>query len=302
MLRSIRYLSLSIAVLGLAACSTSQPQKDTVSRGTYKVGNPYQIMGKTYYPKVNYDYDETGIASWYGPGFNGKKTANGEIFYQNELTAAHKTLPMPSFVRVTNLENGKSLIARINDRGPYSHGRLIDMSSKGAELLGFKNRGTAKVRVQVLEKESKRIAQAAMSGQSTRGTEVAMNRNGYVPESLQATKVSAGQERYALNTKDHGVIPGHVTNGNFYPDPLLSKMPVTPTSIFVQAGSFTSRDNAVSLSNTLSDIGQTSIKQAQIDGKTFYRVRLAAKDVATADKILKAVVRNGNKNAIIVVE
>ena len=102
--------------------------KPTVAKGRYKVGTPYQIKNVWYYPKVEYDYDETGIASWYGPNFHQKLTANGEIFDQNAITAAHRTLPMPSIVRVTNLENGRSLIVRINDRGPFAHGRIIDLS------------------------------------------------------------------------------------------------------------------------------------------------------------------------------
>ncbi|MCB1556744.1 MAG: septal ring lytic transglycosylase RlpA family protein, partial [Alphaproteobacteria bacterium] len=88
------------------------------SSGTFKVGNPYKIEGKTYVPQENYSLVETGIASWYGPQFHGKQTANGEVFDMEELTAAHRTLQMPSLVRVTNLENGRSLIVRVNDRGP----------------------------------------------------------------------------------------------------------------------------------------------------------------------------------------
>src|SRR3546814_18900599 len=98
-----------------------------------------------------YTFYESGIASWYGPGFHGKLTANGEGYDQDAMTAAHRTLPMPSLVQVTKLENGHSVRVRVNDRGPYAHGRIIDMSKRSAELLGFTNQGTAKVRVQVLE-------------------------------------------------------------------------------------------------------------------------------------------------------
>ena len=109
--------------------------------------------------KIDYEYDETGIASWYGLNFHQKLTANGEIFDQNAITAAHRTLPMPSVVRVTNLENGRSLVVRINDRGPFAHGRIIDLSRRSAQLLGFVRKGTAKTRVQILVAESKAIAQ-----------------------------------------------------------------------------------------------------------------------------------------------
>ena len=100
----------------------------TIAKGHYKVGTPYKIKGVWYYPKVDYSYDETGIGAWYGPNFHQKLTANGEIFDQNALSAAHRTLPMPSVVRVTNLQNGRALVVRINDRGPFAHGRIIDLS------------------------------------------------------------------------------------------------------------------------------------------------------------------------------
>ena len=118
------------------------------------------MSGNWYYPKEDYSYDETGIASWYGQGFHGEKTANGEIFNKDELTAAHKTLPLPTLARVTNLDNGRSIVVRINDRGPFSGARIIDVSQRAAQLLGFEAQGTAKVRVQVLADESKAIADA----------------------------------------------------------------------------------------------------------------------------------------------
>jgi rare lipoprotein A len=147
------------AVLTLAACTTTTPpprpaEDHTVkippNAGIYKVGQPYQVDNVWYYPREQPDYDETGIASWYGPTFYGKKTANGEMYDGNQLTAAHKTLPMPVNVRVTNLDNGKSLIVRVNDRGPYARGRIIDLSKRAAELLDVVQTGTARVRVTYL--------------------------------------------------------------------------------------------------------------------------------------------------------
>ena len=123
----------------------------------YKVGNPYKINGKWYYPAVDYQYDEIGIASWYGPGFHGRSTANGEVFDQNKISMTHRTLPMPSIVKVTNLENGLVLDkVRINDRGPFARNRIIDLSKKAAEELGFIKNGVAKVRVEILENESRK--------------------------------------------------------------------------------------------------------------------------------------------------
>ena len=135
----------------------------------YKVGKPYSINGVWYYPEVDYEYTETGIASWYGPNFHGKKTANGEIFDMNRVSAAHRTLPMPSIVRVTNLNSGRALVIRVNDRGPFAHGRIIDLSRRAAQLLGFERAGTAPVRVEILAEESRQIALHAIT--RSRGSE-----------------------------------------------------------------------------------------------------------------------------------
>lgn len=138
-------------------------------QGIYKVGDPYQINGVWYYPAEDYGYNETGISSFYGGeqqgvNFHGRLTANGEIYDMNALTAAHRTLPMPSLVRVTNLENGRSIVLRVNDRGPYARGRVIDVSRRAAQLLGFEGRGTASVRVQVLADESRQLKIAMLQG------------------------------------------------------------------------------------------------------------------------------------------
>ena len=116
--------------------------------GVYRVGSPYVVAGRVYVPQDDPNYNAVGLASWYGDDFQGRATANGEIFDGNAITAAHPTLPLPSYVRVTNLNNGRSLIVRVNDRGPYAHNRIIDVSRGAAHLLGFTNRGIAWVRVQ----------------------------------------------------------------------------------------------------------------------------------------------------------
>ena len=140
---------------------------DEKTQGVYKVGDPYQINGVWYYPAEDYGYTETGIASYYGgegqgTNFHGRNTANGEVYDMNALTAAHQTLPMPSLVRVTNLENGRSVVLRINDRGPFARGRIIDVSRRSAQLLGFESQGTAKVRVEVLADESRNLKAAML--------------------------------------------------------------------------------------------------------------------------------------------
>jgi rare lipoprotein A len=116
--------------------------------GTYRVGKPYTVAGQVYVPEEDTNYRQEGLASWYGDDFHGRLTANGEVFDMASLTAASPTLPMPCYARVTNLSNGKSLIVRVNDRGPYHGNRLMDVSSKAAELLEFKGNGIARVRVE----------------------------------------------------------------------------------------------------------------------------------------------------------
>ena len=116
--------------------------------GTYRVGKPYTVAGRVYVPEEDPNYRAEGMASWYGDDFHGRLTANGEVFDMTSLTAAHPTLPIPCYARVTNVRNGKSLIVRVNDRGPYHGNRLIDVSNKAAELLEFKANGVAKVRVE----------------------------------------------------------------------------------------------------------------------------------------------------------
>ncbi len=148
-------------------------------QGVYKVGEPYQISGVWYYPAEDYGYSETGIASYYGGesqgvNFHGRSTANGEVYDMNALTAAHQTLPMPSLVRVTNLENGRSVVLRVNDRGPFVRGRIIDVSRRSAQLLGFEGQGTARVRVETMAEESRALKTALLRGTpSTETTQVA---------------------------------------------------------------------------------------------------------------------------------
>lgn len=118
--------------------------------GYYRVGEPYVVAGRTYVPREQPDYRAQGIASWYGDYFHGRLTANGERYNMHAISAAHPTLPLPSYVRVTNLDNNLSLVVRVNDRGPFHDGRIIDMSVRAAKLLGFYERGLARVRVEYL--------------------------------------------------------------------------------------------------------------------------------------------------------
>ena len=135
--------------------------------GTYRVGQPYVVAGRIYVPREDVNYRAEGLASWYGDDFHGRLTANGEIFDMDALTAAHPTLPMPCYARVTNLSNSKSLVVRVNDRGPYASNRLIDVSHKVAELLGFKRVGTTRVRVEY-------VARAPLEGSDDRQLEATL--------------------------------------------------------------------------------------------------------------------------------
>lgn len=137
--------------------------------GYVKTGKPYKVRGQWYYPLASANgYDKTGVASWYGTKFHGKKTANGERYDMHAMSAAHKTLPMPSMVRVTNLDNGRSVVVRVNDRGPFVKSRIIDLSYAAARALAYDKKGTARVRVQVLDGRSN----TAGSASNTRNTSV----------------------------------------------------------------------------------------------------------------------------------
>lgn len=142
--------------------------------GRYSVGKPYVIAGKTYVPEENVQgYTASGIASWYGEDFHGRQTANGEVFDMHSIAAAHPTLPLPSYVRVTNLKNDRSLIVRVNDRGPYHEGRVIDVSVQAARLLGFYDTGTTRVKIDYVGKASLGGSDDAKLASTLRGPGVA---------------------------------------------------------------------------------------------------------------------------------
>jgi rare lipoprotein A len=142
--------------------------------GTYRVGSPYFVGGRMYVPQYDPHYAAVGLASWYGEDFHGRYTANGEVFDLDGISAAHPTMPLPSYARVTNLANGRSIIVRVNDRGPYAHNRIIDLSVKAAKLLDFYRRGTTTVRVEY-------VGPAPLQGSDDRVLEATLRENGPAP-------------------------------------------------------------------------------------------------------------------------
>lgn len=245
--------------------------------GVYKVGKPYKIFGTTYYPEENYSYSEVGIASWYGSDFHNRRTANGEKYDMNTLTAAHRTLPLPSIVKVTNLENGRSLVLRVNDRGPYAKNRIIDISKRGAQLLGYQAQGTAKVRVELLEKESREL-KAALLGEKVEDVKCAANKP--TPVATEGKTLVIYNDSVADSVTDSRAAD------NRY---------------FVQAGSFTQRKSAANLKERLAQFGNAGVATASVAGKTFYRVRLGPFSFKEEAEVTLAKVKNyGIQNASVV--
>lgn len=307
-MKSLKGALVIVSCCLLAACSTSPTGGGRSGGGGahFKVGDPYQVNGQWYYPAADYSYDETGIASWYGDDFHGLRTANGELYNKNELTAAHKTLPMPSLARVTNLENGRSIVVRVNDRGPFSGSRIIDMSQRAAQLLGFEQQGTARVRVQVLADESKAIADAMRQYGSATPVQMASNNLGGAagggavermsleepsPESGNLNKVISTPETRAVLLKTKPVQE-------------VVQLPVkATTNLYVQAGAFSRHENATKLQEKLSALGKTQITTAVVHGTTFYRVRVGPlADVSRADALVSKVSKMGVGTPKIVVD
>jgi len=236
-LRVIELAALAAASLALANCSGGISNLDPrygVSAsprvvadgepvpkggGVYRVGKPYVVGGRVYVPEADPNYSAVGLASWYGSDFHGRYTANGEIFDKDSISAAHPTLPLPSYARVTNLANNRSIIVRVNDRGPYAHGRLIDLSVKTAQLLGFHSKGTAKVKVEYVGKaplagsdDRKLIATLREGGPAEVPVQVASANGSFVPSVVERRRNGQGapipaERPYRLGDGDGGGAP-----------------------------------------------------------------------------------------------
>ena len=290
---SSRTLSAFFLISLLAACGTpanrtkihEQQGRQTAAGGIYKIGTPYQIMGIWYYPRENSNYDEMGIASWYGPKFHGRRTANGEIFDMNLLTAAHPTLPMPVRARVTNLENGKSIIVRINDRGPFAKDREIDLSRKAAEVLGFRDKGTTEVRVQYLG----RAPMYDSAGRLIRVPE---------PATFIAERPRTPDENKRVSAAPVEQVEKQTLDGRTLADapPLIASKRYA-----VQVGVFSSRFNAERLKRQLDSLTPAEVSEAKINGETYYRVKVGGANVREdARQTLDMLVSAGHQDAVIV--
>ncbi len=293
------FLTIAFALL-LSACASGRGAHPTV--GTYKVGQPYQIAGTWYYPREDPEYNETGVASWYGDEFQGRPTANGERFDMNLLTAAHPTLPMPSHVRVTNLNNGRSIIVRVNDRGPFARGRIIDLSRAAARELGFERDGTAPVRVQNLG-----VAPLNVASEEARGV---MEGRRMQMASVNASTVTAAtltppgaSSASSTAPQPVAVTPARDVNG---PAVERNRLPDHAPRLYVQVGAFGMESNALNLMSQLRATGQISnagVAPVQVNGQDLYRVRLGPfTDVNDADAALRQVAGLGYHAARIIVD
>ncbi len=239
-------------------------------------GPPYQVAGKWFVPTHEPDYDETGIASWYGPTFHGKPSASGEVFDQDALTAAHPTLPIPSLVRVTNLENGKTVVVRLNDRGPFVDDRIIDLSRRTAEVLDMRGKGTARVRVQYVgaaPAQANAIPQAPVDlAPQLAALAPAFAVEPLAPIALEASMTDAG---------DVGA-----NNGS--------------AGFYLQAGSFADLGNAHTLQAKVRAAGPAFVTTAQVNGSEYYRVMLGPwPSRADAERVQANLVQAGAKAIVV---
>ncbi len=283
-------------------------QNNQINRfnGKYKIGNPYVVDGKRYYPKKNLNYDEKGIASWYGPKFHGKLTANGEIFNQYKLTAAHKTLPIPSAVKVTNLKNNKSLIVRINDRGPFVNDRIIDLSYQSAKRLNLLKSGKGFVRVQLLRSESLMLEKLAKKGQFPEIDEITKRTTPPINQ-VSHSKVSIkkiGETNLVVNSENE--FKEKKTIGQI--EDVQKKVQALKINgksykIWIQIASFSNKKSAYILKTKFNTIKNINVNRANLKGKFFYRVRVGPfKEINDTKEIYNFLINSGMEGTKIFVE
>lgn len=302
----------------------------------YKVGNPYYIKGTLYRPHLNNNYNQVGVASWYGPHFQGKKLAAGGIFDMNKISAAHKTLPLPSLVLVTNLENGRSLRVLVNDRGPYAKNRIIDLSKRAAEILGYKNKGTTRVRVRILPRESQILRSIAQSYKGQQKTVPSwMVRGGAEPTEPEQQAVPYIQHIHQQQTPPpHSLVmssthvaptptPNYVSPGGSYafsenevssqknsaPAKKESKaetnsynkvlLPYSP-AYYIQTGAYSRLKSARTTYSNMLNVGHVLLLRVRQNGRTLYKVRVGPyRNLNDLLPALKRIKEKGYKTAIV---
>ncbi|MCF8473551.1 MAG: septal ring lytic transglycosylase RlpA family protein [Emcibacter sp.] len=266
----MRFFFSVVFCLSLAACSTSRniPNTSAPANPTFKIGNPYKVSGKIYRPQADPNYDKVGLASWYGQKFHGLRTANGDIFNMNDLTAAHTTLPMPSYVRVTNIENGRWLILKVNDRGPFVGDRLIDVSRRAAQLLGFEKKGVTHVRVQAVK-----------------------GPRGELPEQITAS-ISPTQKIISPSV----VVTEQISTKTEPADNRDKK-------IYIQIGAYADQKNAKKVVDAVQHITTTELAEVDVNGQNLYRVRVGPQSsLELAEIILGKLLSLGHNTARIIMD
>ncbi len=278
--------------------------------GKYYVGNPYQVAGRWFTPREQPNYDRTGLASWYGEAFHRRMTANGEYFDMNTLTAAHATLPLPSYVLVTNLENNRHVVVRVNDRGPFVDTRVIDVSKRAADELGYRNKGTAHVRVQYLgpaplkdHGEHLMAMNGALSTGASKGDLVAMAQNPKIRGSgnVQVAAARSFNPQPTPIAEVQMADAEQVAEPNQNQDVAPAPAPQPVQAFIVRVAVFHSIENANTAYQELASFGPTQIVRAVGANGPLYRVQIGPLDNSSdAQSALDSAVASGYEDARIV--
>ncbi len=259
--------------------------------GKYHIGNAYQVAGRTYTPHEQPGYDKSGLASWYGEAFHRRKTSNGEWFDMETLTAAHPTMPLPSYAMVTNLENGKQVVVRVNDRGPFVDTRVMDLSKRAADVLGYRKKGIARVRVRLIGPAPLRDSNAHMMAMND-----AMN-NGASLQQIASMGSDSNIQVAAAAPKPNKIVDDGIQQADY----VAPDMPVATAGYVVRVAIFHNFDNAKSAYENLSSFGPTQIIKAVGANGPLYRVQMGPLDnEADAQAALQTAISSGYEDARIV--
>ncbi len=308
--------ALGFGLSGCGAGGNGQPLGERViplgqpvpkGGGYYQVGKPYQVAGQWYQPREDPAYDRVGSASWYGELFHGRRTANGEIYDMDRLSAAHPTLPLPTYARVTNLNNGRSIVVRVNDRGPYARDRIIDLSRRSAELLGFRGNGTATVRV-------KYLGRAPLNGDDSYEKRYLTQQTWVQPTLKRRAPAGPGnfvsREKVLVANRETLSQPQRLAPPQSDAAPRAKNTESIPTGaetkaeatgLMIQAGTFKNKDNVERARTTLSAIAPVDVSSIAVRQDLYFRVRVGPfADRAQAKAALVKVTGAGYRGAKVV--